>query len=111
MFNFGPKVPQVDVDDLRAVSVGEQIGVILDVRTPEEYARGHVKGSINIPLDSLSKNVEQQLEDKEQKIYVYCLSGSRSAVAVNQMLQMGYKQVLDTKSGLLAWRAKQYPLV
>ena len=49
--------------------------------------------------------------NKSKTIYVYCLSGSRSNVAVETMVQLGYKKVFSMTSGLLMWRSKKYPLV
>lgn len=60
--------------------------VILDVRTPEEYAEGRVPGSVNIPLDSLGTAPL----DKTKKYYVYCRSGVRSSAACDYLKKQGY---------------------
>lgn len=102
---------EVTVDDVKKVHDGEINGLLLDVRTPQEYEKGHIKGSINIPLDELTNKVTTIFPDKASTIYVYCLSGSRSNIAVSFMEKMGYTHVCSVTSGLLAWRHKQYPLV
>jgi rhodanese-related sulfurtransferase len=61
---------------------------LLDVRTRGEYASGHAKNSINIPLDELDKSLQQL--DKEQNIIVVCASGMRSSQAVRIMKQNGF---------------------
>jgi len=65
--------------------------VILDVRTPAEYNGGHIKGSINIPLQSLEKNLEKLKKDKA--IITCCASGMRSASAKSVLKSKGFEDV------------------
>jgi len=105
-----PNVPHVSADDVKkAIDSGEQT-ILLDVRTPGEYERAHITGSINVPLDVVECDIRAAIPDKSAKVYVYCLSGSRSAHAVNRMIQLGYTNVFDMQYGLLGWRAKYFPL-
>ncbi|MBP9719198.1 MAG: rhodanese-like domain-containing protein [Candidatus Levybacteria bacterium] len=111
MFDFlKPKVPQSSVDDVKKLLDTKAKIVVLDVRTPQEYQKGHIENSINIPVDAIQKEVTTKISDKKTPIYVYCLSGSRSIFAVDMMIKLGYTHVFDITNGLLAWRAKQYPL-
>ncbi len=108
--NYEPDVPRVAPEELKkAIDTGETC-IILDVRTSGEHARGKIAGSMNIPVDSVSCDVEKVVPDKQIKVYVYCLSGSRSAHAVDVMIQLGYTNVFDVQYGLLGWRAKYYPV-
>ena len=66
--------------------------VLLDVRTLEEYSDGHIDGSVNIPLDRIY-SVENIVKDKSTPLYVYCLSGGRSGLAVSYLKQIGYTNV------------------
>lgn len=110
MFGLGESVPEVEATTVMdSISKKEKVG-LLDVRTPQEYSRGNIRESVNIPVEKVSEDVEEAFPDKELTIYVYCLSGSRSVVAVSQMIKMGYKNVFSLTSGLLSWRSKQYPL-
>jgi rhodanese-related sulfurtransferase len=112
MFNFfGPKVPQVTVEEVKNAIDAKENVVLLDVRTTGEYAQGKIKNSLNIPLDQVGKSVEKHIPNKEKKIYVYCLSGARSSSAVGIMIGLGYTNVSTMASGMLAWRAKGYPVV
>lgn len=104
---INPNVAEVDVAIVYE-NLKKDI-VLIDVRTPEEYSRGHIEGSINIPLPDISKAEEKFGKDKT--IYLYCLSGSRSSVAIVQMQKMGFKNAYSMKSGLLSWRANKYPIV
>lgn len=69
--------------------------VVIDVRTKQEYAEKHVKGSINIPYDQIGRDIKL---DKDEIILVYCQSGRRSDIAYNTLKKMGYKVVYDLGS-------------
>lgn len=79
--------------------------VILDVRTPEEFSGGYIAGAINIDYNSGDFAEKAYKLDKEETIYVYCLSGGRSSSAANEMRKAGYKNVYDLKGGILKWKA------
>lgn len=66
--------------------------VLLDVRSKEEYAAGHIPGSINIPLDRIGETA-RQIPDKKAVVFVYCLRGARSRRAVRALSKMGYEAV------------------
>ena len=66
--------------------------VLLDVRTPAEFRKGRIPGSTNVPLQSIDI-VEDVVEDKDVPLFVYCHSGARSARAVGELMQMGFKNV------------------
>jgi phage shock protein E len=82
---FGPKI------DLGEVV--KQGGIIVDVRSKAEYASGHIKGSLNIPLDTLSSNLSQIKKDKA--VITCCASGMRSASAKSILVANGYSEVYN----------------
>lgn len=84
--------------------------VLVDVRTPEEYEAGHLDGSMLVPLDTLERNAENVLTDKNKKLYVYCRTGRRSAEAVGILKNKGYTNVYDVSGGITAWQASGYPI-
>lgn len=67
--------------------------VIVDVRTPEEFSKGHVPSAINLPLPDLPRNVLAQFPKKDQVILLHCLGGGRSAVARQRLRAQGYLHV------------------
>ena len=69
--------------------------VIIDVRTPAEFAEGHVEGSINLDLESGQFEAELPNLDPAQPYIVYCRSGRRSGVAVEIMKASGFTQITD----------------
>lgn len=81
----------------------EQQGyVLLDVRTEQEYAEGHIPGALLIPNTELSEKAADLLPDKEQMILVYCRTGRRSATAARMLHEKGYKNIYDF-GGLTEW--------
>lgn len=86
IFGFGPKVNYVDLI--------LQGAIVLDVRSKGEYAGEHIKGSINIPVDTLSNNLSK-LKDKNQPIITCCASGMRSASAKNILKSNGFTKVYN----------------
>ncbi len=67
--------------------------LLIDVRSPEEFASGHIDGAISLPLDRLSQSIHDRASDKEISIVVYCRSGARSTSAKKILTGMGYKKV------------------
>ena len=78
--------------------------VLLDVRTPQEYAEGHIPGSRNLPLQRLDA-VEDLIGGKETPLFVYCHSGARSRQAVSFLTGKGYTNVTNI-GGITAWSGK-----
>ena len=109
MFGLGNNVPEISVDDLKKLlDAGKKISLI-DVRTEHEFARGKIEGSINTPVDRIAQ-IKSTIKDTKKNLYVYCLSGSRSAIATATLIKLGYKNSVNVTNGLLAWRAKGFPL-
>lgn len=76
---------------------------LVDVRTPAEYAEGHIADAVN--ADVLSNNFDAQLTElnKEKPVYIYCKSGKRSAQAADKLKELGFKKVIELKGGITAW--------
>lgn len=108
---FPQNLPSIDAKEAYSQITKDKEIVVLDVRTPEEYGRGKIEGSINLPVDEVGEKIEKIIPDKNKKIFVYCFSGSRSVIVVSEMLNQGYKNVFNITSGILAWRNNQLPLV
>lgn len=78
--------------------------VLVDVRTPKEYRQGHIPGSVNVPLDTISR-ISSQVDGMDAPLYVHCQSGARSSQAVRQLKQMGYANVTDI-GGIIGYRGR-----
>ena len=89
MFNFIKK------DDINAAVAEYQKtegAILLDVREKDEYANGHIPGSINVPVGEID-SVKAEIKDISTPVFVYCLAGTRAKRAVDAMTKMGYSNV------------------
>jgi len=85
--------------------------VVLDVRTPAEYAEGHVPGAINIPNGELAARVAELTDAKGRDIVVYCRSGVRAAQAINVLDKAGFKRLFHLQGDYNRWTEEQRPVV
>ena len=76
--------------------------IILDVRTEEEYAEGHIPGAILIPDYQIEARAEEELPDKDQMLLVYCRSGRRSKIAAETLIGLGYTNIYEF-GGIIDW--------
>jgi phage shock protein E len=84
---------------------------VVDVRSPGEYASGHVDGALNLPLSELAGLAACQLPDKQRPLVLYCQSGMRSGSAQQFLQGRGYTQVINGRSpGAVALKL-QRPIV
>ncbi len=83
--------------------------LILDVRTPEEYSNGHLENAKNI--DWNGSDFEKQISqfDTTKPVFIYCLSGGRSASAAEKIRSLGFAKVYELKGGILKWRSSGLP--
>ena len=90
IFGLGPKTDYAELVKLGAI--------IVDVRTPGEYKTGHIKGALNLPLDSLDRNLSKL--KKEKSIICCCASGMRSGAAKSSLKSNGFNEVYNGGSWL-----------
>ncbi len=79
--------------------------LILDVRTPEEFAAGHVPGARNIPHDQLPARLAELADAKDREVVVYCRSGKRAAIARDTLEAHGFKRIVQLEGDMLQWQA------
>ena len=78
--------------------------VLVDVRTPEEYAEGFIQGAINIDYFDQQSFIKQiSALDKKEPVYLYCRSGNRSMKAARQLVTLGFEKVYDLAGGYMSW--------
>lgn len=94
-----------------ALNAGHYNFTIIDVRTPQEYAAGHIPGAINRDLNSTSFRDDIAKLNKTKIYLVYCHSGNRSAVARDIMIDLGFKQIYNMNGGIADWTAQGLPVV
>jgi len=94
----------LSMDKARLELEGDASITVIDVRTPDEYRAGHIPGSRNIPLNRIDE-IEEVVPDHDAKLFVYCLSGARSASACAVLARMGYTNVVNI-GGIANWRGE-----
>jgi len=100
----------VDVAEFsKLVNSGE--GQVLDVRTPEEWAEGTIKGAIKMNIFDADFNTQLNQLDKSQPVYVYCKSGGRSGKATKIMKELGFTTVYNLNGGMGAWNSAGHKTV
>ena len=102
--------PVSEANTYRQITMQEAVGmmekeenyIILDVRTHEEFAAGHIPGAIVIPNETIGTEEIPQLPDKDQLIMVYCRSGNRSKQASDKLVKLGYTNIVEF-GGINSW--------
>lgn len=79
--------------------------IVLDVRTPEEYAQAHIPEAINVPNEEIGDTQPAALPDKDQLILVYCRSGNRSKQAAQKLADLGYTNIVEF-GGIRDWQGE-----
>ena len=109
----GCAAQQVDANGYRCITMQEAAEwmsresgyIILDVRTQEEFAAGHIPNAICIPNETIGSETLSALPDKAQLILVYCRSGNRSKQAASKLVKIDYTNVVEF-GGILDWQGE-----
>ncbi len=107
----GVTVKDVHTDEFATIISDTSKTQLVDVRTPEEYAEGHLEGAVNIDVNDSTflQHATASLE-KGRAVAVYCRSGKRSALAASLLAKQGYN-VINLLGGILAWKEDRRPIV
>jgi rhodanese-related sulfurtransferase len=87
---------------------GDDATYVLDVRSPEEYASGHVPGAVNIPYDQVASRMAEVPRDRD--VVLYCKSGRRAGIAAEALAGQGYTRLQHLEGDIVAWVAKGRPV-
>lgn len=96
--------PHRVVSGAEAKKLAEAGSRVVDVRTPQEFAQGHVPGAINIPFDQVGARVAE-IGDPAKPVVLYCRSGRRSAIAARTLIDLGFTQIADMQK-VNSWPGK-----
>ncbi len=97
-----PTYEQITAEQAKTIMDTETDFVIIDARTTEEFAEGHIENAILIPEYEIADRAEKELPNKEQLILVYCRSGRRSKIASEELVKLGYTNVKEF-GGIIDW--------
>jgi rhodanese-related sulfurtransferase len=103
-------VKVVSAEDVKAAIDNKEKAVFLDVRDAGEYSAGHLPGSINVSRGTLEFNVWGKIPDQNAKIYVYCKTTGRSALATKTLNELGYKNAVLMGAQFEDWIKKGFPV-
>jgi rhodanese-related sulfurtransferase len=104
------KVEQISQQALLINQMSATPHQIIDVRSPEEFAEGHVKGALNIPFNQIDKHQDLLNSLKDKTLVVYCRSGRRAGIFENALSKEGFN-LLHLTGDMNAWQAENLPTV
>jgi rhodanese-related sulfurtransferase len=103
------RIRQCRVEDVvRKIEKGERFHLV-DVREDEEWDNGHIRGAVHIGKGVIERDIERKIPDKDAEIVLYCGGGYRSALAADQLQNMGYRNVVSMDGGWRAWNENEFP--
>jgi phage shock protein E len=104
-----PKIAQVSQDALLKMQANDSSGLLLlDVRTPKEFAAGHVPGAVNIPYDQVASHLSEI--PKGDEVVLYCHSGRRAGLAADVLAANGYTKLAHLEGDMLGWQSAGRPV-
>ncbi|MGV0969481.1 rhodanese-like domain-containing protein [Empedobacter sp.] len=92
------------LDNVNEINFKNKKNVLLDVRTPEEFAEGHVPGAVNIDVKNPNFEEEIQKLDTKKNYFIYCKSGVRAKLATEKMQEKGFKNAKNFKDGMSTYK-------
>jgi len=102
------KAPSIEPLALHALLAGEKSPQVIDVRTSEEYAAGHIPGALHIPFDEIAERIVEI--DTPNGVALYCMVGPRARKGEAALRKSGYTEVLHIQGGLSAWQESGLPV-
>jgi len=107
-------INNVDVNTARDLVTQNKTVIVLDVRTPEEYAIGHIEGALNINIAEADFSKRVSKLDRDKTYIIHCsanVKNGRSAKSLEIMSSFGFDKLLNMEGGIIAWEQSGYPLV
>jgi|SRR5688572_29270299 rhodanese-related sulfurtransferase len=93
------------------IAWADQSLFVLDVRTPGEYAAGHLPGAVNIPHDQIAARLGELAGARESDVVVYCRTGKRSAQALGLLDEAGFRRLFHLKGDYTRWTAEKRQVI
>jgi len=98
---FNKNIKNLNPEEFKNEMTGDYL--LVDVRTAQEFKQGHIKGAINIPLDTIPSNMSKLKTTDDKKLMLYCLSGARSMSAATFLDKQGIGNLYNLIGGISAW--------
>ena len=104
------RVQEITIPAYRAREASGDGLVLIDVREDHEWERGHIPGAMHVGRGILERDIERTFADKSTPLVLYCGGGYRSALACDNLQQMGYTNVLSLAGGFREWSGSGLPV-
>jgi len=100
-------IQEIGPSDLARMQQAGEVFTLIDVREPDEHAKGTIAGAVTMPRGILERDIDQVTSDKNRKIVLYCAGGLRSVLAAQSLKSMGFKDVISLSGGYRGWVQSQ----
>ena len=101
------EIQEITPSELKKLQQAKEDFALIDVREPDETARGTIPGAITIPRGKLELDIEKVTTDQNKKVVLYCGGGSRSALSAWMLKKMGFKNVISLATGYRGWQKSE----
>ena len=105
-----PQIQNLNVNEFEKQIVATNSEQLIDVRTPQEFARSHIPNAKNININGIAFRKEIEKLDKSKPVLVYCMSGGRSKSAMEVFREAGFATVYNLSGGITAWSSEGKPI-
>jgi len=103
------RIKEMNVDQLKTLQASGEKFTLIDVREDNEWAAGHATGAVHMSKGVIERDIESKIPRKDAKLVLYCGGGSRSALAADSLMKMGYSDVFSLAGGLGAYQKAGLP--
>ena len=104
------RVREISISDYRGREESDDGLILIDVREDHEWDKGHIPGAMHMGRGILERDIERTFADKNTPLVLYCGGGYRSALAADNLQQMGYTNVLSLAGGIRGWVREGHPV-
>ena len=103
------RIKEINVDQLKTLQSSGEKYTLIDVREDNEWTAGHAVGAVHIGKGVIERDIESKISQKDSRLVLYCGGGSRSALAADALMKMGYSNVVSLAGGIGAYKAAGLP--
>ena len=103
-------VKECDIHQVKFMQENSENFVLIDVREDREWVAGHIKGAMHLGKGIIERDIGNAVESKDKMIVLYCQGGFRSALAGENLIKMGYANVLSMSGGFGDWANNNFPI-
>ncbi len=104
------RIKEIDIEQLKGLQSSSDKFTLVDVREDSEWDAGHAKDAVHISKGVIERDIESKIPQKDAKLVLYCGGGSRSALAADALMKMGYSSVFSLAGGMTAYKSAGLPV-